>query len=237
MPDVDADVCLRSVDYPADALKLGIEGDLTLRVELDETGHVHGARVVSGLGHGLDDAAIFALTHKCKFTPAIAKDGTPVAYVIPRFVVHFEIPTASSRSEPPPSTPDALYAAADKAVGAQQWADARRLYDAFVEKYPSDRRAARAHYEIGDAYAAEKRFAEAIGEYTKAIENFPGSDAAPDAMYKSGLAFYALKHCSDAKVYFQELLKRYPLTSWKKDAEQRLRDLARVQSDKAICHD
>jgi TonB family protein len=99
MPNVDADACLRSVEYPADAIKLGIEGDVTLRVELDETGHVHGARVLSGLGHGLDDAAIFALTHNCIFTPAIAKDGTPVAYVIPRFILHFEIPTASLRNE------------------------------------------------------------------------------------------------------------------------------------------
>jgi tol-pal system protein YbgF len=134
-------------------------------------------------------------------------------------------------------TPDALYAAADKRVGAQRWADARRLYEAFIDRYPTDRRAARAEYEIGDAYAAERRFKEAIGAYTKVIDRFPESDVAADAMYKTGVAFYALKYCSDAKSYFQELLARYPGTSWKSDAARRLVDLGHERGDRAVCRD
>jgi len=91
-PDIDADACGRSVPYPSEAEQLGIEGDVKLRIELDEKGHVHGIKVTSGQGHGLDQAAVFALTHKCKFTPAIATDGKPVSYVIPQYVFHFELP-------------------------------------------------------------------------------------------------------------------------------------------------
>ena len=91
-PDIDGEACGRSVPYPAEAEQLGVEGDVKLRVELDEKGHVHGIKVLSGLGHGLDQAATFALTHRCKFTPAIATDGKPVAYVIPSYVFHFELP-------------------------------------------------------------------------------------------------------------------------------------------------
>jgi TonB family protein len=112
MPDVDSDACGRSIEYPAKAMNLGIEGDVILRVELDDTGRVHGVRVVSGLGHGLDEAAVFAVTHKCKFTPAISKDGHPVAYVIPKYVFHFETPTASA-----PSGPRAAFAKAPPGQG------------------------------------------------------------------------------------------------------------------------
>jgi len=92
MPDIDSDACGRTIQYPAEAEQLGVEGDVKLRVELDDKGHVHGIKVLSGLGHGLDQAAVYALTHRCKFTPAIATDGKPVAYVIPSYVFHFEIP-------------------------------------------------------------------------------------------------------------------------------------------------
>ena len=92
LPDIDADACGRTISYPSEAEQLGIEGDVKLRVALDELGHVHDIKVLSGLGHGLDEAAKFALTHRCKFTPARATDGKAVPYVIPAYVFHFEIP-------------------------------------------------------------------------------------------------------------------------------------------------
>jgi tol-pal system protein YbgF len=141
----------------------------------------------------------------------------------------------AAKNPPMPETPDALYAEADKRLAAQQWTDARRLYEAFVNRYPTDARASRAQYDIGEAYTGEKRFANAIGAYTKVVDNFPKSDVVPDAMYKNGLAFYALKYCGDAKVYFQELLKRYPRTSWKRDANEQLHKLSRDLKNKAVC--
>jgi protein TonB len=92
MPDIDSDACGRSVQYPSEAEQLGVEGVVKLRVELDDKGHVHGIKVLSGLGHGLDQAAVYALTHKCKFSPAIATDGKAVPFVIPSYEFHFEIP-------------------------------------------------------------------------------------------------------------------------------------------------
>jgi periplasmic protein TonB len=92
MPEIDNDACGHSVDYPPEAEQLGIEGTVRLRIELDERGKVHAVRVLSGLGHGLDEAAMHALKHKCKFTPAIATDGKPVPYVISEYQFHFEIP-------------------------------------------------------------------------------------------------------------------------------------------------
>ena len=143
--------------------------------------------------------------------------------------------SSTAKNPPMPETPDALFAEADKRLAAQQWQDARRLFEGFVNRYPADARAARAQYSIGEAYAGEKRYANAIGAYTKVVDNFPKSDVVPDAMYKNGLAFYALKYCGDAKVYFQELLKRYPRTTWKKDAAEELKKLVRDQKNRAVC--
>lgn len=141
----------------------------------------------------------------------------------------------AAKSPPMPETPDAMFAEGEKRLAAQQWADARRLFEAFTNRYATDARAARAQYDIGEAYMGEKRFANAIGAYTKVVDNFPKSEIVPDAMYRNGTAFYALKYCSDAKVYFQELLKRYPKTSWKKDAGDQLKNLARDGKNKNLC--
>ncbi len=83
--------CGRSVGYPKEAQALGIEGAVRLRVSLDEKGRVVEAKVLSGLGHGLDSAAVDALLHHCHFTPAVGSDGRPVPYVIDPYVFHFEI--------------------------------------------------------------------------------------------------------------------------------------------------
>jgi len=92
MPEVDTEACGRAVHYPPEAAALGIEGSVRLRVELDEHGQVLDVRVLSGLGHGLDQEAVEALKHRCRFTPAIASDGRPVPFVIDPYVFHFEIP-------------------------------------------------------------------------------------------------------------------------------------------------
>jgi protein TonB len=91
MPDIDSEACGKSVTYPAEAEQLNIEGEVILRVELDEKGHVHGLKVLKGLGHGLDEAAMQALKHKCRFSPAIATDGKPVPYVIQSYKFTFQI--------------------------------------------------------------------------------------------------------------------------------------------------
>jgi len=92
MPEVDTDACGRSITYPADAERAGIEGKVRLRVALDARGRVSSARVLRGLGHGLDEAAVEALTRRCHFTPAIATDGRPVPFVIESYSFVFELP-------------------------------------------------------------------------------------------------------------------------------------------------
>lgn len=92
LPEIDTSACGRTISYPPEAIALGLEGSVKLRVAIDERGRVADVKVLSGLGHGLDREAVDALQHRCRFAPAIANDGRPVAFVIDPYVFHFEIP-------------------------------------------------------------------------------------------------------------------------------------------------
>jgi protein TonB len=92
MPEIDTEACGKSITYPPDAERAGIEGSVRLRVALDQRGRVSSVRVLRGLGYGLDQAAVDAMKHRCKFTPAIAEDGRPVPFVVESYTFNFELP-------------------------------------------------------------------------------------------------------------------------------------------------
>jgi TonB family protein len=62
--------------YTAEARKLQLEGEVLLEVVFGANGELRVSRVVSGLGHGLDEAAVSAAS-KIKFKPA-QRNGTSV---------------------------------------------------------------------------------------------------------------------------------------------------------------
>ena len=61
--------------YTEEARVKRIEGEVLLEVVFEATGRIHVLRVVRGLGHGLDDAAVRA-AEQIHFKPAL-KDGQP----------------------------------------------------------------------------------------------------------------------------------------------------------------
>jgi TonB family protein len=71
--------------YTEEARRLKIEGEVLLEVVFEANGELHVNRVVRGLGHGLDEAAINA-TNKIKFKPAerqgSAIDSTAIVHVL-----------------------------------------------------------------------------------------------------------------------------------------------------------
>ncbi len=64
--------------YTEEARRLHIEGEVLLEVVFQSSGAVRVVRVVHGLGHGLDEAAIKA-AQEIRFNPA-QKDGQPVDF-------------------------------------------------------------------------------------------------------------------------------------------------------------
>ena len=136
---------------------------------------------------------------------------------------------------PIPDTADALYAEAQKQMEGKRWRDARRLLEAFINRYPKNPRAPGASVLDGDAYKEDGRLANAIGVWTKLIDTHPPEEVESEAMYKSALGFAALKYCSDARVYLRALIKRHPDSKWKKDAAELLKNMEKHRNDKTEC--
>jgi TonB family protein len=71
--------------YTEEARNLKLEGEVLLEVQFAANGQLHVNRVVRGLGHGLDEAAISA-ANKMRFKPAMrsgqAMDSTAVVHVV-----------------------------------------------------------------------------------------------------------------------------------------------------------
>ncbi|MGB6384435.1 MAG: TonB family protein [Terriglobales bacterium] len=71
--------------YTEEARSLKLEGEVLLEVQFAANGQLHVNRVVRGLGHGLDEAAV-AAANKMRFKPAMrsgqAMDSTAVVHVV-----------------------------------------------------------------------------------------------------------------------------------------------------------
>ena len=71
--------------YTVEARNLKLEGEVLLEVQFAANGQLHVNRVVRGLGHGLDEAAV-AAANKMRFKPALrngqASDSTAVVHVV-----------------------------------------------------------------------------------------------------------------------------------------------------------
>lgn len=64
-------------DYPAEAKALGIEGNIRVRLVVDDTGKVISRVLLNKLGHGLDELAL-ARAAELEFEPALSTDDKPV---------------------------------------------------------------------------------------------------------------------------------------------------------------
>jgi TonB family protein len=85
-PDLDT-----SKLYPPEARRLSIEGQVKVALVVDATGKVTSRRLITRLGHGLDELAL-KLAQRLLFEPALDTNDRPVAdkvvwtftFVLPR---------------------------------------------------------------------------------------------------------------------------------------------------------
>jgi tol-pal system protein YbgF len=103
---------------------------------------------------------------------------------------------------------------------------ARALYEEFVKKWPSDPRAADAHFRLAELWFGERRYRDAILEYGKVVQGFPRSDKAPDALLRTAESMLEIDLRDDAMAILADIPKRYPNTSAAQRARARLAELA-----------
>lgn len=76
-------------EYPEEARRLGIEGEVRLRLVIDEEGGVRDVKVVRDPGHGFAQVAQRCARTYCRFRPA-RRNGDAVATEIP-YTIRFEL--------------------------------------------------------------------------------------------------------------------------------------------------
>ncbi len=120
-------------EYPEEALKNGVEGQVLLELSISTEGEVTDAQVVQGLGHGLDEAARAAALRSV-FRPA-AQDGEDKAARI-HYAYEFVLPRAPAA---PATREEAEGAVSSDATGEEPRVDVARPSD---ETRPADEGAA-----------------------------------------------------------------------------------------------
>lgn len=90
MPKADYAYLGIGKDYPAEARTLGIEGDLRVRLIVDEHGKVKARVLLNKLGHGLDELALQRAS-ELEFDPAKDTNDQPVTSVVV-WTFHMTIP-------------------------------------------------------------------------------------------------------------------------------------------------
>jgi TonB family protein len=76
--------------YPDDARRLRIEGEVKVRVKVDDKGKVTDRKLIKKIGHGLDEVAL-GLAAKLRFEPALDTNDRPVASIV-IWTYRFQLP-------------------------------------------------------------------------------------------------------------------------------------------------
>jgi len=120
-------------------------------------------------------------------------------------------------------TPDELYKDAKQSFDQGAYEEARRLFQAFVQRYPKSEKADSARFWIGEVYYRDKWYEKAILEYQKVIEDHPKGNKVPSALLKQGFAFSNLGDTDNAKLILRELVRKYPESNEAKIAQKKLK--------------
>lgn len=149
-----------------------------------------------------------------------------------------EAKTVSASASTPAVSEDVIpaekgehYGAAYKAYTERDYAKARTLFRAYVERYKSDAQADNAQYWIGASYLLENRPATALAELRKVIESYRTGDAVDEALLDMAEAFYRLKACSDAKTTLDTLIKTQTTSPLLPKAKEKLSAIKKLGSD------
>lgn len=114
------------------------------------------------------------------------------------------------------------YDAAFDVLKAGQYAESARLFQAFLERYPSGVYAPNALYWLGESYYVTQNYLLAQQQFQALLDRYPTHDKAPGAMLKVGLAQYGLKQLDAAERTLGEVVSRYPGTDAARTAADRL---------------
>jgi len=117
----------------------------------------------------------------------------------------------------------AAYEAAFDTLKAGRYAESARLFQDFMQRFPSGAYAPNALYWLGESYYVTQNYALAQQQFQALLDRYPTHDKAPGALLKVGLSQYGLKQLDAAQATLAQVVQRYPGTDAARTADDRLR--------------
>jgi tol-pal system protein YbgF len=129
----------------------------------------------------------------------------------------------------PPAGPREEFDLASSSLKDGHYEAAETGFRTFLQKYPKDRLAADATFNLGESFYRRSRPREAAEQYFKVSTDFARSARAPEALIKLGLSLEKLGAREQACAAYSEVGRKYPNTS------TALRTTAERESKRAQC--
>jgi len=115
------------------------------------------------------------------------------------------------------------YDQAFAALREGRYADSARLFQDFLQRYPSGSYAPNALYWLGESYYVTQNYQLALQQFQGLLDRYPTHDKAPGALLKVGLSQYGLRQYDAAQATLAEVVDRYPGSDVARTADDRLR--------------
>jgi TolA-binding protein len=127
-----------------------------------------------------------------------------------------------------PQNPADIIAQARQAYTARDWARARALANALLQRAPQDANADDARLLLGQVNLQENRAAAAAQEFQRLLTEYPTADTVPEAMAQMAEAFVRLGWCTQAQRTLRLLMERHGTTPQGRAARTRLEEVRRL---------
>ncbi len=134
--------------------------------------------------------------------------------------------SAPTTGKPAVSTPELEYKHAFQLFSSGKYEEARKAFEAFMNKYPDSKLAGNAQFWIGECYYKQKKYQEAIDAYQTVLDKYSNGNKVKDSMLKQGMAFARIGDTTAARILFSRLIKNFPDSNQAMIARKKLEKLS-----------
>jgi tol-pal system protein YbgF len=111
---------------------------------------------------------------------------------------------------PATDDPEELYRNSYEFILSGDYRTAEEGFRDHIARFPSNQKAADAHFWLGEALLGQKKYRDAAETFLSANKEYPSSKKAPDMLLKLGVSLVGLDQRDVACATFSEIGKRYP---------------------------
>jgi tol-pal system protein YbgF len=126
---------------------------------------------------------------------------------VPPYAVAMAQPPAPAGS---PGSPHEIYDAAMSYLQRRDYQAAEEAFRDFLRRYPADRRAADAQFNLGESLFQRQSYQDAADAFVALSKKYENSAKAPDALLRLGQSLMALNERELACVAFGDVGRKYP---------------------------